>query len=429
MVWVLVFLVIGVNFLFWGTVGLLRLADEVRPRRPGLPGTVEQGPALRLGVLMPAHDEELVIGASLAAITALVPRRDVHVVSDGSTDATVEIATAAGVNVLETPTNVGKAGALEHALHRGGLLEEYDAVMLLDADTELDPDFFTHALPMLDDPEVVAVAGCAHTRWHRSLDAVGSVLVAHRQRVYALTQWLLKYGQTWRGVSATHIVPGFASIYRTDALRQIDIAAPGLVIEDFNMTFEVQAKRLGKIAFHPGAVAYTQDPARYGDYVRQMQRWCLGLWQTVRRHRPRRLVFGLTLTALLTELVTSSLAFVLLPVVVALLTVHALLPEVAAVPGLGDLTMLIADGVSLPTLLLVVLLPDYVLTVAVAVAERRPRYLLEGLFFIPLRITDAAIALIALPRAWLARSTGRWTSPTRRALESTPSYTTRKDRA
>ncbi len=439
MLWVLVLLVVGVNLVFWGAVGLLRLTDDLlqrgpRPRdrgarhgqrptplRPSPPYPGEGGSgAGRLAVLMPAHDEEMVIGDSLAAITALVPRDRVHVVSDHSTDATVEIATRAGVHVLETPRNVGKAGALSFALHECGLLDEYDTVMILDADTQLASTYFDRALPMLEDPEVVAVAGCAHTRWERSPGPLGAVLIAHRQRVYALTQCLLKYGQTWRSISATHIIPGFASIYRTDALRRIQIDAPGLVIEDFNMTFEIHTKDLGRIAFHPGAIAYTQDPVRYGDYVQQMRRWCLGLWQTIRRHPPRRPVFGMALAAMVTELVTSSLAFVLLPIVVLLLLLPSLVPEVAAVPALGETTTFLAGEFSLTLLLLVVFLSDYVLTLAVAIAERRPRYLLDGLFFVPMRVTDAAIALAALPKAWSTRSTGRWESPTRRAVETGP---------
>lgn len=436
MVLLLVLLVLGVNLAFWGTVGALRLIDETlhgasrrtrhgsgrtlsAPLRPPLPPG-GRGGSIRVGdlaVLMPAHDEEMVIGSSLAAITRLVPASDVHVVSDHSTDRTVEIARAAGVHVMETPTNVGKAGALAHALREGGLLDSYRAVIILDADTQLAPQYFDCALPMFDDPEVVAVAGRAHTRWQRSLGVLGTVLVSHRQRVYALTQWLLKYGQTWRGISATHIVPGFASVYRTSALRHITVDAPGLVIEDFNMTFEVHAKRLGRIAFHPGAVAYTQDPDRYGDYVRQMRRWCLGLWQTIRRHPPMPGVFGVTLAAMVVELVVSSLAFVLLPLVLGLLLLHGVGPGVLDVPVLGDVTGAVAGRIGLTQLLLVVLVPDYALTVAVAIAERRPRYLLAGLLFVPLRIVDGAITLAALPTAFLTRSDGTWTSPTRRAVE------------
>ena len=46
------------------------------------------------------------------------------------------------------------------------------------------------------------------------------------------------------GERVVTIVPGFASMYRTDAVAQIDVTGAGLVIEDFNMTFEIHAKKL-----------------------------------------------------------------------------------------------------------------------------------------------------------------------------------------
>ena len=91
---------------------------------------------------MAAHNEEVVISDSLAAITSLVPPENVHVVSDASTDHTVELARAHGVNVIETVTNVGKAGALEEGIRRFGIDKRYSVVLLLDADTRLDPDYF-----------------------------------------------------------------------------------------------------------------------------------------------------------------------------------------------------------------------------------------------------------------------------------------------
>jgi biofilm PGA synthesis N-glycosyltransferase PgaC len=63
-------------------------------------------------------------------------------------------------------------------------------------------------------------------------------------------------------------------------------------------------------------------------------------------------------------------------------------------------------------------LPDYLLTCAVALIERRPRLLLLGVFFPLLRIVDAMIALYSVPVAWLSRSSGRWKSPARRAPAS-----------
>ena len=78
-----------------------------------------------VAVLIPAHNEALVIEESLRSIMALVPRDNVHVVSDGSTDATVEIARRAGAQVIETQENVGKAGALEEAIGRFGLIRRF----------------------------------------------------------------------------------------------------------------------------------------------------------------------------------------------------------------------------------------------------------------------------------------------------------------
>jgi hypothetical protein len=71
----------------------------------------------------------------------------------------------------------------------------------------------------------------------------------------------------------------------------------------------------------------------------------------------------------------------------------------------------------LETLAVGVLLPDYLTTLLVAALQRRPRYLLFLPFFVLLRVVDAAVTLYALPRAFVARSTGRWTSPTRRPPE------------
>jgi hypothetical protein len=455
--WLVMILCFGVNFALWGLVGLLRLADagldRLRrlPRQAGsrphraqraatlaladaardalLPAMLTPRPALRtdgrppdpmrvsdVAVLMAAHDEEVVIDDSLAAITQLVPATQVHVVSDHSTDRTVQLARRHGVNVTETPSNVGKAGALEFGIERFQLVERFRAVLLLDADTRLDANYFSRALPLLDDPRVVAVAGCARSQWHGTTTGpAGRLLIAHRSRVYALTQRLLKFGQTWRFLNATHIVPGFASLYRTSVLPRITINPRGLVIEDFNMTFEVYRHRLGRVGFCLGATAVTQDPGTLRDYVRQTQRWALGLWQTVRRHGLHLDLLTAVVSLLLMELLTASVMFALLPVVVLVLGIPELFPAVAGVPAVSLAHGWVAGHTSLHGVLAGVLLPDYALTCAVAAVERQPRYLLYGLGFVVLRVLDAGIALSSLPRAWLAHSTGRWISPARRA--------------
>jgi len=459
-VWLAAVLCFGVNFALWGTIGVLRVLDGALDRWRRLPANAGSGshrarratalalvasaregllPArlvpdgllrtetpptvLTVGevaVLMAAHDEEVVIDDSLAAITALVPASNVHVVSDFSTDRTVELARRRGVHVVETPSNVGKAGALELGIAHFGLVERFGAVLLLDADTRLDPGYFDAALPLLDDPQVAAVAGCAHSQWGRPGSTVtGRLLTAHRSRVYAVTQRLLKFGQTWRRTNATHIVPGFASLYRTRVLPEITINPRGLVIEDFNMTFEVYRKGLGRVAFCVGAVAVTQDPDTVRDYVRQTKRWALGLWQTVRRHGWRPDLLSAVVTLMLAELLTASAVFLALPLLVAVLAAPDLVPAAGRLPVLGPLHAAVAGHLTLTTIFWGMAVPDYLLTVVVAAVERRPGYLLHGLAFLPLRTVDAAIALYTLPRAWRERSTGRWTSPTRRASGTT----------
>jgi hypothetical protein len=255
----------------------------------------------------------------------------------------------------------------------------------------------------------------------RALPLAGRVLVGHRQRIYSIGQRVMKFGQTWRHANATHIVPGFASIYRTAVLPHIEMNPPGLVIEDFNMTFEVYQRRLGKVAFSLSAVAVTQDPAAFGDYVRQTRRWALGLWQTVRRHPPRANLFSAMLALLLLELVTASLLFLLLPLVLAILALPYLDAAALALPGAAAAHALVAAHMNLRTVLLGVGAPDYAMTILAAAVERRPKLLLYGLAFPVLRVVDAAISLTAIPLAWLARSSGRWKSPARRT--TTPGAT------
>ena len=419
--WFLALFVLGVNFAIWGTVGAIRLMDG-RSARRGRARAVRSTSfsVADVAVLIPAHNEAAVLGASLEAIMKLAPRRNIHVVSDGSTDDTPGLARRAGVQVYETRQNVGKAGALREAIEHFGVIDRFAVVLLLDADTRIKPDYFTQALPLFDEPEVVSVAGCVQTARDRRLGMVGNILVGHRERIYGIGQRVLKFGQTYLRANATHIVPGFASMYRTEVLPFIDLNPPGLVIEDFNMTFEVYQKRLGKVAFTLKAVAETQDPDQLRDYVKQTRRWALGLWQTVRRHPPRANLFTAMLAVLLLELITSSAIFVLLPLLVLVLVLPDLWHSSLQWVPFFDIHAIIGAHMKLETVLFGVAVPDYAMTCLVAILDRRPRLLFFGIFFPLLRILDAVIALTAVPAGWLVRSNGVWQSPARRVIETPP---------
>jgi hypothetical protein len=117
------------------TVGALRHRSD--PPRIDLPRH-------RLLVVVPAHEEELVLAATLDAINADLRRGDrLMVVDDRSTDRTGEIAAAAGaIVVTRYPGEVpGRAAARQAALERAARLD-WDAIVMIDADSIIEPGFF-----------------------------------------------------------------------------------------------------------------------------------------------------------------------------------------------------------------------------------------------------------------------------------------------
>lgn len=92
----------------------------------------------RLLVIVPAWNEEETLPAVLAELASAVPTADVLVVSDGSTDATAQVARAAGAQVVELPINLGVGGAMR-AGYRFALRRGYDFSVQLDADGQHNP--------------------------------------------------------------------------------------------------------------------------------------------------------------------------------------------------------------------------------------------------------------------------------------------------
>jgi cellulose synthase/poly-beta-1,6-N-acetylglucosamine synthase-like glycosyltransferase len=99
---------------------------------------------MRFLVLVPAHDEERVIAACLQAIEAdRRPQDLVVVVADRCTDATASIARSHGALVLERGPDEepGRAAARQAGLEFART-RPWDAVVMLDADSIVEPGFF-----------------------------------------------------------------------------------------------------------------------------------------------------------------------------------------------------------------------------------------------------------------------------------------------
>jgi cellulose synthase/poly-beta-1,6-N-acetylglucosamine synthase-like glycosyltransferase len=134
-------IVVGLTGLLTGLhLGMLAVASWFYRKRRTSAAT-----RIRFLVLIPAHNEELVIGEALSAIMA--QRRlgdDVLVVADRCTDRTAEIARSFDALVLERGPDepAGRAAARQAGLEYARV-RKWDAVVMLDADSVIEPGFFT----------------------------------------------------------------------------------------------------------------------------------------------------------------------------------------------------------------------------------------------------------------------------------------------
>lgn len=96
--------------------------------------------APRVLVIIPAHNEEDSLPATLAEVKAKAPGVDLLIVDDGSRDGTSRVARAAGVAVVRHPVNLGVGGALQTGF-RWAVAHGYDVGVQLDADGQHDPAY------------------------------------------------------------------------------------------------------------------------------------------------------------------------------------------------------------------------------------------------------------------------------------------------
>jgi glycosyltransferase involved in cell wall biosynthesis len=112
----------------------------------------------RVVAVVPAFDEEGAIGGVVEEIHAFDPAIDVVVVDDGSSDATVEVAAAAGAAIVRLPFNLGIGAAVQTGF-RYALEHGYDLAVRLDGDGQHDPAELPKLLEPLARDEADVVTG------------------------------------------------------------------------------------------------------------------------------------------------------------------------------------------------------------------------------------------------------------------------------
>jgi biofilm PGA synthesis N-glycosyltransferase PgaC len=258
----------SVAALSWIVLGLLFVVRrEWRlPLDPGFAPTV--------AAVVPAHDEELLVERAIQSLLAQDHPVAIHVVSDGSTDATVAIARryeAHGVTVHELTANAGKSAALQHVLDR----IDTDLYLVVDADTICEPEAVRHIVAQFADPRVGAVTG------HARVGNVCSPLTAMQAMEYSVIVGLAKRAeQFWGGL---YTVSGAAACFRTSALRGVGGWSVATATEDIEVSWRLQ--RAGwLLAYDPRALFFIQAPVALRALYRQRRRWARGMVEVLRLH-------------------------------------------------------------------------------------------------------------------------------------------------
>ncbi len=125
-------------------------------------------------IIVPALNEGRVIGPLVTALKAAAAWREIVVVDDGSSDATADVAAAAGAHVVRHAYNKGNGAAVKTGLRQA--LGTY--ILIVDADGQHRPDDAMRLVERLDEFELVVGARSSGSQASLSRRLGNSVLNA-----------------------------------------------------------------------------------------------------------------------------------------------------------------------------------------------------------------------------------------------------------
>jgi cellulose synthase/poly-beta-1,6-N-acetylglucosamine synthase-like glycosyltransferase len=233
----------------------------------------------RFAVLVPAHNEEAVLGRLLDSLAALdYPPELVRVcvVADNCTDGTAAVARAQGALVVERrdPERSGKGYALAWLLaelERMG--QRFDAYVIVDADSVLSANFL-HAMNRRLEAGARAVQA-----YYTVLPVRGTAAERLREAALALVHYLRPAGKAALGLSCG--LKGNGMCFDRSVVERFGWPVAGLA-EDVEMHLLLVAAGV-RVAFAPEAVVWAEMPPTLGGARGQNLRWEAGRLTALRR--------------------------------------------------------------------------------------------------------------------------------------------------
>ncbi len=237
-------------------------------------------PRSRLVVLVPAHDEELLIGRTVKSLLAQSYPRDLFrivVIADNCRDDTAAVAAAAGADAVmarDAPDARGKGRALQWAIDR--LLSAEgppDAIVSVDADTIADADLLLALVERLE-------AGAQAVQCDYRAFGDGSEASVLREAGFLLYNRVRPAGSDVLGRSAWLVGNGW--LVSTDVLRRRPWTAFSST-EDREYSIDLQLAGI-RIAFAGAAAVHAPTAPNREAAQTQQLRW-EGGWASLLRAR------------------------------------------------------------------------------------------------------------------------------------------------
>jgi 1,2-diacylglycerol 3-beta-glucosyltransferase len=272
-------LLVPLGYLLLLAIGAIRSASTL--------GTYHRSQSTRFMIAIPAHDEAGVIRATVSRLLAInypAPLFSIHIIADHCSDNTAQVARQAGAVVHERNEGprTGKGAALSWLFQRILKKEQWDAVVIFDADTRVDPEF----LRVMD--ERLAQGDQVIQGQHVISNPDQGWFPALTWAMFLIDNRFQNLGRSNLGWSAKNM--GDSICFRVDILLQLGWGE-GLT-EDYQLRHKLLLNSI-RIAYEPAAIGYGEAPITWSQARAQRARWLRGTRDTSQQFVKRLLLEGL----------------------------------------------------------------------------------------------------------------------------------------